>query len=217
MPPTAEIPADLDAAIEEYRRLRPIMTRLHTEISRLIRKDDLFACAKRLQMLSRQNGKKVIMFENELEVDIFQDYQIYMHRPHSINAVQQMVNRNRYPEESDEWRLLEGMAKARFSVFMVKEIIKNAGFVGVDIQSGAEFFLMDLTLPRQNAVGFLIGFRIFPFGGYWMHTGANLPLAQSSGMVGFKPIGKVETVTEERDLNEGIIFSWRSLVSEMDD
>jgi hypothetical protein len=47
------IPVDLDAIIEEYNRLWPIMTRLHTEISRLLRKDDIFDCARRLRMLGK--------------------------------------------------------------------------------------------------------------------------------------------------------------------
>jgi hypothetical protein len=46
------------------------MTKLHTEISRLVRKDDLFACAKRLRMLEKQDGKKVIHFEHEFEMDM---------------------------------------------------------------------------------------------------------------------------------------------------
>ena len=187
------------------------MTRLHSELSRLIKKDDLFACAKRLRMLAKQDGKKVVIFEHEFEMDIFQDYQIYMHRPHGINAVQQMLNRNRHPQGIDEQRLLEEMAKARFSVFMVKEIVRPAGFIGLDIQTGDEFFIMDLTLPQQDVVGLLIGFRIFPF----MHTGANLTLGQAPDMAGFKPLGKIEDVKEERDLNETIIFRWRSLVSEI--
>jgi hypothetical protein len=133
---TPSIPADLDATVEEYKRLRPIMTNLHTEISRLVRKDDLFACAKRLRMLGRQGGKKVIFFEHDFETDIFSDYQIYMHRPNGINAAQQMLNWNRYPAGSDERRLLDGMVKARFSVFMVKEIVRDAGFIGFDLYTG---------------------------------------------------------------------------------
>jgi len=214
---TATIPADLDVTVEEYKRLRPIMTKLHSELSRLIKKDDLFAGAKRLRMLSKQNGKKVILFEHEFEMDVFQDYQIYMHRPHDISTVQQMLNHNRHPEGGDERRLLEGMGKARFSVFNVKQIIKGAGFIGVDIQTGDEFFIMDMTLPHQDVVGLLIGFRIFPFNGYWMHTGANLTLGRAPDMAGFKPLGKIEDVKGERNLNETMIFRWRSLVSEIDD
>ena len=213
---TSTIPADLEATVEEYKRLRPIMTKLHTEISRLVRKEDIFACAKRLRMLGKQDGKKVIHFEHDFEMDIFTDYQIYMHRPNGINAAQQMLNRNRYPAGSDERRLLDGMVKARFSVFMVKEIVKNAGFIGFDLYTGEEFFIMDLTLPKQDVVGLMIGFRIFPFDGYWMHTGANLTLGKVRDAQTIKPLGNL-SVKEEQSLNDEVIFEWRSMVSDMDE
>ena len=68
--PTTIIPADLEATAAEYQQLRPLMTELHTEIGKLVRKDAILACAKRLRMLSRQNGKKVVLFEDEFEMDI---------------------------------------------------------------------------------------------------------------------------------------------------
>lgn len=216
MIPTATIPTDLDVTIEEYKRLRPIMTKLHTEISRLVRKDDIFACAKRLRMLGKQDGKKVIHFEHDFEMDIFTDYQIYMHRPNGINAAQQMLNRNRYPAGSDERLLLDGMVKARFSVFMVKEIVKDAGFIGFDLYTGEDLFIMDLTLPKQDVVGLMIGFRIFPFDGYWMHTGANLTLGKVRDAQTIKPLGNL-SVKEEQSLNDEVIFEWRSMVSDMDE
>jgi hypothetical protein len=216
MIPTATIPADLDATIEEYKRLRPIMTSLHTDISRLVRKDDIFACAKRLRMLGRQDGKKVIHFEHDFEMDIFTDYQIYMHRPNGINAAQQMLNRNRYPAGSDERLLLDGMVKARFSVFMVKEIVRDAGFISFDLYTGEEFFIMDLTLPKHDVVGLMIGFRIFPFDGYWMHTGANLTLGKVRDAQSIKPLGNL-SVKEEQNLNDEVIFEWRQMVSEMEE
>ena len=213
---TPTIPADLEATVEEYKRLRPIMTKLHTEISRLVRKDDIFACAKRLRMLGRQDGKKVIHFEHDFDMDIFTDYQIYMHRPNGINAAQQMLNRNRHPAGSDERLLLDGMVKARFSVFVVKEIVKDAGFIGFDLYTGEEFFIMDLTLPKQDVVGLMIGFRVFPFGGHWMHTGANLTLGKVRDAQTIKPLGNL-SVKEEQNLNDEVIFEWRSMVRDMDE
>ncbi len=213
----ANIPDDLNAVTEEYLRLRPLMTRLHTEISRLLRKEETLACAKRLQMLSKQNGKKIITYAHEFEVDIFQDYQIYMHRPHGINAVQQMLNRKKYPGGTDECRLLEGMAQARFSVFWVKQVIEHSGFIGFDLYSGDEFFIMDQTLPSKDVVGLMIGFRIFPFGNYWMHTGANLTLGYVRARDSLKPFGCLRTVSEEQQLNDEVIFRWRDVVSELDE
>jgi len=208
------IPENIDALVDEYRELRPVLKRLHSELSKLIRRDDMFACAKRLKMLIRQDGKKVIRFEHEHEMDIFQDYLLYTFRPHGINAAQQMLNAKRYPKTCIEHPLLEGMAKARFSIFIIKQIIHDYGFVGMDIQSGDDFFIMDLTLPQQDVVGMMIGFRIFPYRGYWMHTGANISLAESPDIADFKPIGIIDNQNEERDLNEAIIFKIRDIFSE---
>ena len=139
-----------------------------------------------------------------------------MYRPHGINAVQQMLNRNSYPAESDERRLLEGMVQARFSVFLVKQVIGNAGFIGFDLYTGDEFFIMDLTLPTKDVVGLMIGFRVFPFHGYWMHTGANLTLGKVRDVNSVKPLGRLKSVKEEQSLNDEVIFEWRSFISEID-
>ena len=114
MTDSCSIPDNIKELVKEYRNLRPVMVKLHAELSRLIRKDEIFACAKRLKMLRKQDGKKSIVFVDEIEIDAFEDYLIYMHRPHGINAVQQILNAKRYSNGSNELRLLEGMVKARF-------------------------------------------------------------------------------------------------------
>ena len=107
------------------------------------------------------------------------------------------------------------MATARFSVFQIKEIVGTAGIIAVEMLTGDEFFIMDLTLPRQqDVVGIMMGLRIFPFDGYWSHTGA--PLAFGKGG-DFEPTGGLTTVAEERELNEGIIFDWRSCLRKLDE
>lgn len=213
------IPENIEIIVDEYKRLRPLLTQLHTEIGGLAKKDAMFACAKRLRMLSRQGGKKTVVFEHELEMDAFKDYLIYMHRPRGINLVQQMLNRNRYPRESTERQLLEGMVQARFSLFMVKSLVPPGGFVAVDTTSGEEFFILDLSLPTQNGVGFLIGCRIFPYRDVWMHSGAVIPIGEVPDVAAFQ-----EAMTEmgtqeltERELNESSIFSWREWIAQMEE
>ena len=58
MPTPAVPPENLAAAVAEYARLRPVMTRLHGSAARLASKDKdaVRTCARRLQMLSRRNG-----------------------------------------------------------------------------------------------------------------------------------------------------------------
>lgn len=210
------IPDDMETTVSEYKRLRPVMTQLHGDIFKLAKKDALFGCAKRLRMAARQGRKKVIAFANEFEMEVFQDYLIYMYRPRGINLVRQMLNHDRYPPESDERPLLEAMVQARFSVFVVKEMIQKAGFVGLDTASGEELFILDLSLPLQDAVGALVGLRIFPFRVAWVHTGANLSLGRVDDVTSFQPERMALSKMQEQVMNVESIFAWRNLIGRME-
>ncbi|WP_028313442.1 hypothetical protein [Desulfatibacillum aliphaticivorans] len=208
------IPNDLEKTVKEYKRVWPILTQLQMEIIGLAKKDAFLACAKRLGMLARQDGKKVVVFEHELESDVYHDYLIYMHRPRGMSLVRQMLNLNRYPQGSDQKNLLENMVKARFSVFWVKEVIRPAGFIGLDIVSGEENFILDRSIAKQDAVGAVLGLRIFPFGDIWMHTGANLSIGRLEDQSEIQPQNKLLTEKEERELNEEAIFRYREVLRE---
>lgn len=149
------LPEDLEALVTEYQRVLPLMPVLHATISKLAGKDAVKACGKRLQMISSRGNRRGLQFAHELEMDVFQDYLLYMYRPRGISLVRQMFNRQRYPMGSDEQRLLAGMIQARFSLFWVRELIPAGGFLALDIISGKDFFILDLALPQVEATGLL--------------------------------------------------------------
>lgn len=210
------LPENIEALAAEYKRLWPLMPGLHSNIAKLAGKDAIKACAKRLRMLSRQGGRIGIVFDHELEAEIFQDYLIYMHRPHGFSLVRQMLNRKRYPLGSDEQMLLEGMVQARFSLFWIKKTYPAGGFVALDVIRGEDFFILDQSLPQQDAVGILSAFRIFPFRNAWLHTGANMAFGTIGDPAGLQPLGRRLNEKEERELNEENFFRWRELLKEMD-
>lgn len=213
---TLFIPNELQMVIREYQRVRPLMTLLHSDIGKLAKADASLACARRLRMLSRRGGKKTITFAVEEETAIFQDYLIYMYRPRGINLVRQMINRNRYLPESDEYLLLQGMVQARFSVFLVEQILTEGGFVAIDIYSGDQFLILDQSMAQRGEVGLLMGIRIFPFQQVWMHTGAWLTLGKIEDVAGFSPHGATLTEKQEQTLNEEMIFQWRQMVEQLE-
>jgi hypothetical protein len=211
-----KIPDNLEATLAEYERLRPLRIRLHTQIGKLPKNETILACAKRLGMLSKEGGRKVVTFVEEYESEIFQDYLIYMYRPRGVSFVQQMLRLNRYSQGGDEQRLLEGMVKARFSIFWIKEIVSTAGVVVVDLASDEEFFILDQTLPQHKVTGMLSGMRIFRYQDVWMHTGANLTLGWEYGSIeSLRELLKLEEMSE-LELNEGAIFKWRKMVESRD-
>lgn len=209
-------PEDLEALVAEYKRVVPLMPVLHAAISKLAGKEAIKACGKRLQMISSQGNRRGIQFAHELEVEVFQDYLLYMYRPRGISLVRQVFNRQRYPVGSDEQRLLAGMIQARFSVFYIKELIPAGGFLALDIITGKDFFILDLALPQVEATGLLIGLRIFPFGSAWMHTGVSLTLGPIPDTSGLQTEKRMFTDQEELAFYEHIFFRWRSLLQGMD-
>jgi len=213
---TSVLPENIEELTAEYRRLRPLMPVLHARIGKLATKENVKACAKRLGMLARQGGKIGIHFDHEAEMDVFQDYLIYMHRPRGISLVRQMLNRKHYPQGSDEQILLEGMAQARFSLFWVRELHPAGGFVALNVVTGEEVFVFDQTIPQQDTVGLLLGLRLFPFFTGWMHTGASMVLGQIDEASGMQPLRCMLNEKEERDLNEENIRRWRANFREME-
>ncbi|MCL2458788.1 MAG: hypothetical protein FWF31_08080 [Desulfobulbus sp.] len=210
------VPPHLDQLAAEYKRLWPLMPGLHARITRLASKEAIKSCARRLGMLSRQHGKTGIVFAHELEAEIFQDYLNYMHQPRGISLVRQMFNRTRALPDSDEHILLAGMAQARFSLFWIREIHPPGGVVALDLIGGGHFFILDQSLPQQDVVGVLAAFRIFPFCGAWMHTGASM-LFGTIDDAGMQPMGQIPDNQEERELNEESIYRWRTLLEETEE
>lgn len=210
------VPENVEELAAEYKRLWPLMPSLHAHIARLADKEAIKTCAKRLGMLSRQGGRQGIVFDHELEAEIFQDYLIYMYRPRGFSLVRQMCSRRRYRPGSDEQMLLEGMVQARFSAFWIREMHPAGGFVALDVIRGEHFFILDQAAAGQNVEGTFSAFRIFPFRGAWMHTGANMTFGTIAADAGLQPVGRILNEQEERELNEENIRRWRMLLREME-
>ncbi|MEO5341974.1 MAG: hypothetical protein H7842_01315 [Gammaproteobacteria bacterium SHHR-1] len=207
---------NFEAMAAEYRRLFAVLRDLHMEIFRLVPKTVLHEAAKRLDMLQQINGRKTLIFSYEEESDAFSDYLLYLFRPQGVkfSYVQRMLNSKRYPADSDQGRLLAQMAKARFSLFRVQGLVPDVGVRFYDLVIGQEFLVFDSSLPRYkeaDVLGLVLGLRIFPFQGYWMHSGAVL----NTGL-GQRPDHSLLSTTPldektERKLNEKIILQYRAL------
>jgi hypothetical protein len=210
------LPENIDELTAEYQRLWPLVPVLHANIGKLAGKDAFKACAKRLGMLNKQGGKIGIHFEHEVEMDVFQDYLIYMYRPRGFSLVRQMLNRNRYPQGSDERMLLESMVQARFSLFWIRELHPASGFVALDVITGEDFFVLDQSIPHQGEVGLLIALRLYPFRNAWMHTGSSLILGLIDDVADLHPLGCRFNEKEERELNEKIVHRRREIIREQE-
>lgn len=208
---------DFTATVAEYKRLWPVLPALHATIAKTASQDDVKTCGKRLGMLSRKGGKQGINFSHPMEMDVFQDYLIYMYRPRGFSLTRKLYNRKKYASESDEQQLLHCMVRARFSVFWIKEVKAEGARIAVDITNGESFCILDQTLPHHDATNVLAGLRIFPFRGMWMHTGASMPVGEIADPADFSPLGVSLDEKGERALNEETIRRWRSLFTATDE
>ena len=206
------IPENIEELVAEYKRLWPLIPKLHANITKLADKNAIKACAKRLRITTGQGKKTGMLLLNQYETDLFQDYLCYMYRPRGFSLVRQMRNRKPYPAGSDEQMLLEGMHQARFSLFWVKELHPSGGMVVLDVITGEELFVLDQSLPRQEVVGLLAAFRVFPFRDVWMHTGASMAFGIISDSDGLKPLSRKLDPKQEQELNEENFFRWRALI-----
>ena len=204
-------PEDLTATVAEYKRHWPLLPALHTTIAKTASQDDVKACGKRLRMLSRKGSKQGISFAHPMEMDVFQDYLVYMYRPRGFSLARKLYNRKKYSQESDEQQLLNLMVRARFSVFWIKEVLAEGVMNALDITTGESLWIVDQTLPNHDAANILAGLRIFPFRGMWMHTGASMPVGEIADPADFRPLGVTLDEKGERALNEETIRRWRSL------
>ncbi len=208
---SALIPENIEELVAEYKRIWPLMPKLHTEASKLADKNAIKTCGKRLHLLGNSpEGKRTLVFEDERETDFFQDYVNYMYQPRGMSLVRQLRNRKRHAEGSDEQNMLELMVQARFSLFWIREVAPAGGIVAVDVITGEKFFILDQTLPQQEVMGVLIALRVFPFEQVWMHTGAALPLGHIDDAAGFQPLNCQMSLKEEEQLNRDTFLRWQN-------
>jgi len=212
MPKSPLIPDDLPAISDEYPRIWQRIRDLHKEMHELVRDQDLLACARQLGMLQRDQGKNVMILEAEDEVDILWDYLYYTYRRRGLSYIQQFKRQNRYPPDSVEQRLLTAMSQARFSLFMVVKPVGPSGFIGREIYTGDDYFILDLSIPRQKAKKVLAGLRIFPWRGVWMHTGAAMFLGkvQWPKRIPFDPPDGMPR--SEKEVYREVMDRWRTLM-----
>ena len=208
------IPENLQTRMAAYKRLWPLMPVLHAEIFKLASPADVKVCGRKLRMLDKKGAKAGLHFEHPLEMDMFQDYLLYMYRPRGFSLVRKMMNRKRYPPDSDEQQLLAAMVQARFSVFWIREMHQGGGLTVLDMTTGNAYFIFDQSLPNQDLTGTLIGMRIFPFLEAWVHTGACIPVGEINDPAEFRPLNTALNELQERALNEQTLFRWRDVIKE---
>lgn len=120
-----------------------------------------------------EDGK--LVFQHEDHMGVLWDYAQYDYRVRGQNAVERRLARGDVAEGSDEQRVLEAMAEARFTLVEIQEIVPDLGARALDHIYGKRFPLADVGLAKTGERGLVLATRLLPFKGWMMTSGAPLP------------------------------------------
>jgi len=162
----------LDDDFKRYQRLRQVGFEINSALTKQISKPAFLKYAKKLGMTNR----KAIVFQNEMEPDILTDYILYNHRPKGKNLVERYFESVDLQPFSDEMTVLEGMVNSRYSVFLVERVLKNKGLELTDLLKRDTLTLMDKNLGMSHVEGAIFAGRVIPLRGFYMTSGAFLPV-----------------------------------------
>jgi hypothetical protein len=164
---------DQAAILQDYRALRIASVELSTKLVKSLSREDLDTGGKALEML--KDGK--LFLENEDEISVLMDYVIHNVFHDGLNAVDRMLRDHSPPEGSLELRLLKSMQTSRCTLLDVEVAVPGFGVIVREGPGKNPIILVDAGLSSTASPGVALIARIHsPAEGWWMTTGAALPL-----------------------------------------
>jgi len=164
----------------DYRRLREASRTLHNRLIKALPKDTLTACAKRLGLLSTGRGRQqqdVLLLDDEYELAVLMDYCLYHGRQDDGRTIIEQTLVEAPPASgSDELTLLQAMAEARFSLFIVETTVPGVGVTIRDLLRAESLFLVDLGFSETAPPGMVLTGNVISLPELSMTTGAMLPV-----------------------------------------
>jgi hypothetical protein len=140
--------------------------------------DEIDAAASALGM---RRGKQIEL-ETQDEIGVLMDYVIHNVFRDGRNAVERMLEEDPPAEGLAELRLLRSMEDAHYAVLRVESRLAGLGLNCLDGPEEIPIVLVDVGLGRTAVRGMALAARIHsPAEGWWMTTGAALPVPDTRG------------------------------------
>lgn len=184
----------LDFKRSNYPRIRAELLALHNEILKLPNKEDLYTCARHLGLLH----KKVMRFNNESEVSLLAEYQVYAYRPRGFNLAELYLRINRASLSEFQLEFLARMSTARFAVLLVDEVGNDETLRVTDILRKDSFIVVDQGLSSTLRPKHAFASHIIDMSDYSIQTGAVLP-ADRALMQSDEPMRVLNTLSGKVD------------------
>jgi hypothetical protein len=173
---------DYDAIAARYQSVREIGVPLNTKLVRLLSRDDINSGARTLGLL--RDGD-VLVLGAEHELSVLMDYCIHSVLVAGKNLIDRCLDS---PADFtlDETCYMMAMAQSHYSAFSVDSVQPGAGIHAIDLfREGDRIFIADLLFSQTADPGMLLAGRLTPLPGFFMTTGAALPILPES-CEGFK-------------------------------
>jgi len=159
--------------VEKYQRLREASKKLMSRVTKTIPRAAMEDVASALGIMR----KGVLVFDTEEVVAVHADCCLHDWIRDGRNLITKYSLDHPASPGTDEEFLLRAHQQARFRILLPKSIAPGAGLECTDALSGEHLFLMDIAYSSSvHGRGPVMAARTVPLDGYWMTTGAGLPI-----------------------------------------
>ncbi len=159
--------------IEDYQRLREASRKLMDRITKTIPRAATEEIGAALGIMQ----KGVLFFDTEDVAAVLADCCLHDWIRDGRNLITKYTEDHPASPGSDEEFLFRAYPQARFRVLLPKSVAPGAGLECLDALSGEHLFLMDIAYSScVHDGGPVMAGRTIPLNGFWMTTGAGLPV-----------------------------------------
>jgi hypothetical protein len=160
--------------IQQYQQLRQFGRRLNSVLTKTIPREAIQEMGKALGIMRKD---KLILDTMDVS-SVLMDSCLFDWIKGGKNLVEKYVEAHPPTPGTDEHLLLQAYCRAKYRLLVPKAIRRAAVTYLLDALSGESIALMDFHLSQTMARGFqgLLATRTAPLRGYWITTGAPLPV-----------------------------------------
>jgi hypothetical protein len=156
----------------ERARVFEALRDLHHAILQRFNRKDIHNCGRHLGLLKQ----KTLIFDNEAELAVFSDYQVYSYRPRGFNAAEFYLRTNRERLGAFEQALLARMSAAQYSLLRVDSVEERDIVHATEMLTGTARVLADRALAESARPGLAIAAHLLVLDDYSKQTGGAVPI-----------------------------------------
>ncbi len=158
--------------LQRYKKWREIGKRLNHQIMKQISKDVIFQAADDFRFLKKSNS---LRFDSESETHFLMDRAIHDIPMDGGRIIERYLDQNKKILTGDEQKLLDALADAIYSLFIVQRVEAGYGLHLMDVFLDKEIFLVDINLSRTVLEGHVLATRMVSVDGITFTTGCVCP------------------------------------------